>query len=159
MLPRATQERLQSVAFLGKLFQPVRIHVLFATRVYHLGDTIEMVVQIVTRDRLDVTRAKAELLWTPKGQGAAEVRSQMGKGPFVHSSTLFSQRHPIRSGGAENFSVDLHTDNHPPAGGRTDASWKTRVTVETAIRTTYSLESKINISPHWLIRPDDIRLR
>ena len=54
--------------FLNKLFQPVRIHALFESRVYYLGDTIEMAVQIVTRDRLDFVKAKAELLWTPKGQ-------------------------------------------------------------------------------------------
>ncbi len=147
------------MAFLDRLFQPVRIHVLFATRVYHLGDTIEMAVQIVTRDRLDITRAKAELLWTPKGQGAADVRSQMGRGPFVHSSMLFIRRQVIRPGGEENFSVDLRTDIHPPAGGLTDANWKTRVTVESAIRKTYSLESGIKISPHWLARPGDLRLR
>ncbi len=147
------------MAFLEKLFQPVRIHVLFATRVYHLGDTIEMVVQIVTRDRLHVARAKAELLWTPKGRGAAEVRSQMGKGPFVHSSTLFGQRQVIRPGGEEVFSVNLRIETDLPAGGTTDAGWKTRVTVESSIRKTYSLESKIKISPHWLARPDDLRLR
>ncbi|MCH7734175.1 MAG: hypothetical protein IH961_03050 [Chloroflexi bacterium] len=149
--------------YLNKLFQPVRIHALFETRVYFLGDTIEMVVQVVTRDRLEIIRAKAELLWTPKGQGAAEVRAKMGNGPFVHSSMLFSQRHVIRAGGEEVFSVDLRTENLPPASGLTDAGWKTRVTVESSTRKIYSLESKIKISPHWLARPDgsqeDLRLR
>ncbi len=147
------------MAFLGKLFDPVRIHVLFATRVYDLGDTIEMAVQIVTRYRLEVTQAKAELLWTPKGRGAANMRADMGKGPFVHSSMLFAERQVIRPGGEENFSVDLRTDSHPPAGGRTDANWKTRVTVETATGKTYSLENKINIVSYWLANPDDLRNR
>ncbi len=144
---------------LNKLFQPVRIHALFETRVYYLGDTIEMAVQVVTRDRLEIMLAKAELLWTPKGQGAAEVRAKIGKGPFVHSATLFSRRRVIRPGGEEIFSVDLRTENLPPADGLTDAAWKTRVTVESAIRKTYSLDSKINISPHWLARSEDLRLR
>ena len=151
------------MAFLPRLFEPVRIHVLFATRTYHLGDTIEMAVQIVTRDRLDVTRAKAELLWTPKGRGAADVRSEMGSGPFVHSAILFSQRLVIRPGGEENISVDLRTGTHPPAGGLTEARWKTRVTVESSIRKTYSLENKIIIAPYWLPESDnhprDIRER
>jgi len=148
---------------LSKLFQPVRIHALFETRVYYLGDTIEMAVQVVTRDRLEIIRAKAELLWTPKGHGAAEVRARMGKGPFVHSSTLFSRRKVIRAGGEEVFSVDLRTENLAPASGLADAGWKTRVTVESATRNTYSVENKINISPHWRARPDgsqeDLRLR
>ncbi|MCH7740093.1 MAG: hypothetical protein IIC93_08110 [Chloroflexi bacterium] len=146
------------MAFLDKLFQPVRIHVLFATRVYQLGETIEMAVQIVTRDRLEVTGAKAELLWTPNGRGAANIRSQMGEGPFVHSSTLFVQRQTLRPGSEESFSVNLRIGTDPPAGGLTDANWKTRVTVETATRKTYSLEGKIKILPHWLIEPDDLRL-
>lgn len=136
----------------------MRIHVLYATREYRLGDTIEMAVQIVTRDRLEVTRAKAELIWTPKGRGAADIRSRMGKGPFVHSSMLFSQRKTLRPGSAENFSVNLRIETDPPAGGLTDARWKTRLTVETSTRKTYSLVSRIKIDPHWLSNPDDLRL-
>ncbi len=146
------------MAFLGKLFEPVRIYALFAARVYDLGDTIEMAVQIVTRYRLEVAQAKAELLWTPKGRGAAEIRAELGKGPFVHSSTIFSQRHVMRPGAEENFGVDLQTETHPPASGLTDVAWKTRVTVETSTLKTYSLENKINISPLWLPGPDDLRL-
>ena len=117
-----------------------------------------MAVQIVTRDRLEVTGAKAELLWTPNGRGAADIRSQIGAGPFLHSSTLFIQRQMLRPGSEESFSVNLPIGTDPPAGGLTDANWKTKVTVQTATRKTYSLEGKIKISPYWLIEPDDLRL-
>ena len=152
------------MAFLTKLFQPVRIHALFESRPYRLGETVDMAVQVVTRDRLEILRARAELLWTPKGRGAAEVRAQMGKGPFVHSSTTFSQRQMIRPGAEENFSVALRTELDPPGAGLidtalSDASWKVRVTVETAMRKDYTLDNKIHVVPHWTAITSDLRDR
>jgi hypothetical protein len=64
----------------------------------------------------------------------------------------------MRPASEENFGVDLLTESHPPAGGITDASWKTRVTVETSTGKTYSLDNRINISPHRLPDMDDLRL-
>ncbi len=152
------------MAFLTKLFEPVRIHALFESRPYRLDETIDMAVQVVTRDRLEILRARAELLWTPKGRGAAEVRAQMGKGPFVHSSTIFSQRQTIRPGAEENFSVALHTELDPPGGGLSDAAlrdvkWKVRVTVETGMRKVYKLDNKIHVVPHWSAISGDLRNR
>ncbi len=147
------------MAFVSRLFKPVRIHALFAAREYALGDMVEMVVQIVTRDRLEIVAGHAELIWTPKGRGAVDLRREMGAGPFVHSSVQFLQRHVIRMGGEENFSVDLRTETDPPAGGIVDANWKITISVESATREMFTLDNKIKISPHWLVGSDDLRMR
>jgi len=45
-----------------RLFDPVRIHLLFASRAYSSEDLVEMAIQVVTRDRLEITIATAELV-------------------------------------------------------------------------------------------------
>jgi len=137
-----------------KLAAPVRIHVLFRERKYRLGETVEMAVEIVTRDRLRIREARATLVCEPQGQPTRDLRFAPEDGPwtgqsYAHSQLAFSEDETLRAGGAQSYSVDLQIENKPPAGGFEDARWRVVLVVETVDHRTYYVQRGIRLIPTW----------
>ena len=121
-----------------KLFDSVRIHVLFASREYGSNDVVEMAVQIVTRDRFEILAASAELIWRGRDESGS-------KREIIQSSKPFGGRQMLRAGSDDSFEVDLATgslSSVATSGGR----WKTRVRIVGADRRKYSCENRIKIT-------------
>ncbi len=116
-----------------KLFQPVRIHVLFASRPYVSNDVIEMAIQIVTRDRLEILTATAEL-----------VGNVGSKSELIQSAKSFGEKRVHRAGSDDGFSVDLPVGDLSSVD-ETVSRWKTRIKIVGVDRREYSCESKIKI--------------
>ena len=123
-----------------KLFQPVRIHVLFASREYVSNDVIKMAIQIVTRDRLEIRSATAELV------GNAGSKSEL-----IQSTKSFGERRVHRAGSDDSFSVDLLVGDLSSLDG-TVSRWKTRIRIVGADRREYSCEDGIKIASRYQIR-------
>ncbi len=119
---------------LTKLFDPVRIHVLFASREYVSKDTVEMAVQVVTRDRFQILSATAEL-----------VRNAGSKSEYVQSTKAFGGSRILRAGSEDSFSVDLPVGNLSPFD-ETVGRWKMRIRIVSADRREYSCENRIRIA-------------
>lgn len=137
-----------------KLAAPVRIHVLFQERKYRLGETVEMAVEIVTRDRLRIREARAMLVCEPQGQPTRDLRFAPEDGPwtgqgYAHSELVFSEGETIRAGGAQSYGVDLPIEDKPPAGGFEDARWKVVLSVKTVDRRMYYVQRGIRLIPTW----------
>jgi hypothetical protein len=123
-----------------KLFQPVRIHVLFASREYVSNDVIRMAIQIVTRDRLEILSATAELV------GNAGSKSEL-----IQSTKSFGERRVHRAGSDDSFSVDLLVGDLSSVEG-TVSRWKTRIRIVSADRREYSCENSIKIASRYPVR-------
>ena len=123
-----------------KLFQPVRIHVLFASRDYVANDVIEMAIQIVTRDRLEILMATAEL-----------VGNTGSKSELIQSTKSFGERRVHRAGSDDSFSVDLPVGDLSSLD-ETVRRWKTRIKLVAIDRREYSCENKIKIDPRYMGR-------
>lgn len=138
----------------SSLFSSVRIEVLFANRPFRPGETIEMAIQLVTRDRLDVQRGRAELICEPRGQPKRDLRHARADGPwsgvgYAHSQIDFAGRRLVPPGGQETFSADLPIDDKPPAGGFADARWRLVVSFELTNRERHSSEHRVRVLPTW----------
>ena len=123
-----------------KLFQPVRIHVLFASREYVSNDVIKMAIQIVTRDRLEILSATAELV------GNAGSKSEL-----IQSTKSFGERRVHRAGSDDSFSVDLPVGDLSSLD-ETVRRWKTRIRIVGADRREHSCENGIKIASRYQIR-------
>jgi hypothetical protein len=117
-----------------KLFEPVRIHVLFASRKYVSKDIVEMAVQVVTRDRFEVLTATAEL-----------VRNAGSKSEHIQSTKAFGGRRILRAGSDDSFSVDLPIGDLSSVD-ETVGRWKTRIRIVSVDRREYSCENRIRIA-------------
>lgn len=138
------------------LWSPVRISVLFNDRPYRPGETIEAAIQVVSRDRLEISHARAELVCQRRRPRSGELwlrsheTGQSSGSSYVHSAARFCERKTIRAGGEETFSADLPIEETLPAGGEdADLRWKLVITFETLDRRAFSSEQRIRIVPTW----------
>jgi hypothetical protein len=123
-----------------KLFDPVRIHVLFASRDYVSNDIVEMAIQVVTRDRLEILSATVELVGRPGS-----------KSEHIQSTKPFGAKRVLRAGSEETFSVDLPV-GELSSSGETVKRWKARVRIVGVDRREYSCENKIKLAPRFPIQ-------
>jgi hypothetical protein len=142
---------------LNRLFDPVRVHFLFESREYFLGETIEIAVQVITRDRLGIREMKAELRWSPVGANKREFISLNGPGPYVHSVSSFGDGRTLRAGSEESFSADLVTSSSTPGDGTLRTKWKVAVSVQSTDGRTYEKESSVKIVPRSMAGISDLR--
>ena len=135
-------------ARIGRLYSPVRIDVLFEPRPYRLGETIEIAINVVTRDQLNIGRGRADLVGRGIGVAAGDDADATPtlQSPYVHSSMVFSGRTTIRAGGEQIFGADLRLGHSIPRG--LDAArvrWKVVIAFELLDGRTFSSEQGVRI--------------
>ena len=99
-----------------------------------------MAIQVVTRDRLELLAATAELV------GDAGSKTE-----HVQSTTSFGGRRILRAGSDDSFSVDLPVGDIS-SSGETVKRWKIRIKIVGVDRREYSCENKIKIATRYPVR-------
>ena len=138
---------------LSRLF-PLGVKVSFEDRVYELGETINLTVELSPKRDMEVREGRVDLVceevWrevftvmmpvrghSPYAREHApsvpQQRTNTHREAFVHSSVVFLENGQLRSGVAASYSLRLDIDTKPPPhADEATLSWRLKTTVDVA---------------------------
>ncbi len=144
---------------LSRLF-PLGVKVSFEDRVYKLGETIDLTVELSPKRDMEVREGRVDLVceerWTevstvmvPVSRPSRSVATRGGslvptpripkqvhqdhRETFVHSSVVFLENAQLRSGVAARYNPRLDIDTEPPPhADKATLSWRLKTTVDVA---------------------------